>query len=260
MADDNQGWTRVKPSKWANRARSADKDAVNVPIPGAKPTAVDPAVVAQLQKDFEAIQGDLAAYFPEAKLRKIFSRQIATFPDSFEPSVSQIVCFGIGCFDHPDGNWQAKRASYCQLAALLVIADEVAKALGKDPFKIIFQEPAFNLNDIAFIESLGHTVVESPEGNNYMKHDTLFYGPHLYYDVYAEALKGELPAIFVGSSGDAWDLNTHLLPEDFAATIAPLQKIFDEYQLFIFPEVEGGVVFHGTYICLRPPHAQQQAA
>ncbi|OTA04491.1 hypothetical protein A9Z42_0050690 [Trichoderma parareesei] len=259
MADNNEGWIQVKHSRWADRVRSANREAANGPTLGAKPLAVDPDVVAELQKEFQAIQADLEAYFPEARLRKILADHILIFPNYVQDPVSKIVCFGIGCFDHPEGNWQAKRTSYCQLAALLVIADEVAESLGKEPFKIIFQEPAFNVNDVAFIESLGHTVVESPEGLEHMEPDTLFYGPHLYYDLYAEVLKGELPSIFVGSCADAWDLNTHLLPEDFPTMVAPLRKIFEEYKIFTFPEVEGGVAFHGTYICLRPPLAHQRA-
>lgn len=129
MADDDEGWTRVRPSKWANRLRSADRDAANLPNPGTKPTSVNPAIVAQLQKELESIQGDLDAWFPQGELRGIFSAYVAACSQSGQGPVSQIVCFGIGCFDHPDGNWQAKRTSYCQLAALLLVAEELGKIL-----------------------------------------------------------------------------------------------------------------------------------
>lgn len=135
MADNNDGWIQVKHGKWANRVRSANGEAAN--DPGAnKPLAVDPDVVAELQKEFQAIQADLEAYFPEAELRKIFADHILIFPNYVQDPVSKIVCFGIGCFDHPEGNWQAKRTSYCQLAALLVIADEVCKINGPPSLRL----------------------------------------------------------------------------------------------------------------------------
>ncbi|KAL7816012.1 hypothetical protein V8C44DRAFT_323702 [Trichoderma aethiopicum] len=260
MADDDEGWTRVRPSKWANRLQSTNKAAANLANPGAKPTTVSPAVVAQLEKELQSIQGDLDAWFPQAELREIFSAYVAAFSEHGQGPVSQIVCFGIGCFDHPDGNWHAKRTSYCQLAALLLIAEQLATASNREPYQIIFQEPAFNLNDVAFIESLGHMVVDTPKGSDFIDCNTLFYGPHLYYQLYAEALQGQLPVIYVGSGIDSWELNTHLLPRNYPVTIAPLKKIFSHYQRFKFPEVKGGVVFHGTYICLRPPQAQLEAA
>ena len=86
------------------------------------------------------------------------------------------------------------------------------KTQDREPFNIIFQEPAFNANDIAFIKSLGHTVVDSPEGNQYIHANTLFYGPHLYYQLYAEALQGELPVIYVGSGIECWELKYAFTP------------------------------------------------
>lgn len=76
----------------------------------------------------------------------------------------------------------------------------------REPYQIIFQEPAFNLNDVAFIESLGHMVVEAPKGSDFIDCNTLFYGPHLYYQLYAEALQGQLPVVYVGSGIDSWEL------------------------------------------------------
>ncbi|KAL6857380.1 hypothetical protein J3F83DRAFT_717994 [Trichoderma novae-zelandiae] len=259
MAGDNDGWTRVKPSKWANHLRSANK-AANLPgPPGPRPESANQAVVDQLRHDFDTIRSDLDACFSQDELRGIFAAYVAAYSQSGQHPVTQIVCFGIGCFDHPDGNWQAKRASYCQLAALLLIAAELEKTREGKAFNIIFQEPAFNVNDIAFIKSLGHTVVDAPEGNKHINANTLFYGPHLYYQLYAEALQGALPVIYVGSGIDFWELNTHFLPANHPVTMAPLKKIFTEYQRFEFPEVKSGLIFYKTYICLRPPKAEGEA-
>lgn len=68
-----------------------------------------------------------------------------------------------------------------------------------------FQEPIFTASDRGFIESLGHNVVESPRGFEIISSDTLLFGVHLYRPIYAKALEGDLPAIFVGTDLDVWD-------------------------------------------------------
>ena len=68
-----------------------------------------------------------------------------------------------------------------------------------------FQDPIFTASDKAFIESLGHSVVDSPAGCERVDSSTLLYGVHLYRPIYALALKNGLPAVFVGTGWDVWD-------------------------------------------------------
>lgn len=69
----------------------------------------------------------------------------------------------------------------------------------------IVQEPIFTESDRAFITALGHEVVNSPRGCEMVDQDSLLFAVHLYRPVYAMALSGDVPSIFVGTGWDVWD-------------------------------------------------------
>lgn len=118
--------------------------------------------------------------------------------------VTNAVCFGVGTFDPPGGSWDQKRRAHVQLTAFLAIVEHLE---GKEPERNItcfFQEPIFNSVDKAFIESLGHEVVESPKGFQLVHSSSLAFGVHLYRDVYSEVIAAHIPALFVGTGYDDW--------------------------------------------------------
>lgn len=73
-----------------------------------------------------------------------------------------------------------------------------------------FQEPLFTKSDKALISRLGHTVVDSPRGCDLVDGNSLVFAVHLYRPVYAMALRRHVPAIFVGTGWDVFDLSVAL--------------------------------------------------
>lgn len=71
--------------------------------------------------------------------------------------------------------------------------------------KCYFQDPVFGEADKAFIVSLGHEVVSSPQGFEKVDGNTVLSGVHLYRPIYAKALEKCLPAVFIGTDLDVWD-------------------------------------------------------
>lgn len=172
-----------------------------------------------------------------------------TFKDSAsgEDPVRKAVCLGIGSFDPENGSWTVKEKAHVQLAAFLLIVEEIEKFC-KKPIKCIFQEPAFEVSDIAFITSLGHEVVESPAAFDAVDSHTFLFGVHLYRDVYAHAFKnGDFPALFIGTGWDVWsDVNYRWEPEE--CTLDAIEIMEKTHKKFAFPEAKGKNIFYGTSI------------
>ncbi|OTA58969.1 hypothetical protein K449DRAFT_334000 [Hypoxylon sp. EC38] len=120
------------------------------------------------------------------------------------PTITHAVCFGLGSFDPDDGSWESRRRAHVQLAAFLCMVEELQRSQPQ-PIHCLFQEPVFNSADKNFICSLGYKVVDSPEGFEQVGPSTLVFGIHLYKDVYAQAIDGHPPAIFVGTPREIWE-------------------------------------------------------
>ncbi|KAI5860957.1 hypothetical protein GGS23DRAFT_202801 [Durotheca rogersii] len=119
--------------------------------------------------------------------------------------ISEAICLGLGSFDPDNGSWEAKRTAHVQLAAFLYIAD-MLRPPGSSAIPCIFQEPFFNSADKAFIRSLGHEVVDSPEGFERVGASTFVFGVHLYRDIYLQAIASHIPRIFVGTPFHIWQV------------------------------------------------------
>ncbi|RFU81107.1 srr1 domain-containing [Trichoderma arundinaceum] len=128
--------------------------------------------------------------------------------------ITKAICLGIGTFDPSDGSLAIKQKAHKQLAAFLVMVEELEIPSLTKPQQLekhtgghiecIFQEPMFTPGDISFLNEMGHRVVESPVGSEAVDSQTFLYGVHLYKDIYSMSLQGELPAVFVGTGWDAW--------------------------------------------------------
>ncbi|KAI2615300.1 hypothetical protein GGR54DRAFT_612934 [Hypoxylon sp. NC1633] len=164
------------------------------------------------------------------------------------PGISQAICMGLGSFDPEDGSWTGKRIAHVQLAAFLCMVEQLQ--LG-NPQKIccLFQEPRFNSADKAFIECLGHQVVESPEGFERVSPSSLIFGIHLYKDIYSQAIAHHLPAVFVGTPHDVWEQN----PDGFhgCTDLAKLKELDEACEKVDFPEDVGFHTFSTTTIHWR---------
>jgi hypothetical protein len=195
---DDSGWVKVK-SKSRQRQRPP-------PIPPNHHLAAslrnDPShsrSVSEIDAEYHKLRTQWRDSTGSASLGSI-SQSIG----SSNPGVTRAICLGIGSFDPPDGAWEAKKTTFIQFIAFQAMVEELEKC-SKSTIPCFFQEPLFTDSDKQFIQSLGHTVVESPEGSNMIQSDSMLFGIHLYRPLYAQALERSLPAIFVGTGWPVWD-------------------------------------------------------
>ncbi|KAG5978341.1 hypothetical protein E4U55_006228 [Claviceps digitariae] len=157
--------------------------------------------------------------------------------------VEKAVCLGMGSFDPPDGAWEAKRRAYIQFLVFEAMVEEL-ETLSQATIPCTFQEPLLTAADTAFLTTRGHAVVPAPLASTAITQHTLLYGIHLYRPLYEEALRDELPCVFVGTGWETWE--QLMLPEN------PLQGIkhmHDTYLKWEFPQE--GIVFSGTWLYWR---------
>ncbi|KAI1505849.1 hypothetical protein F5X99DRAFT_366319 [Biscogniauxia marginata] len=157
--------------------------------------------------------------------------------------VSEAICLGLGSFDPADGAWEVKRRAHVQLAAFLSIVEQIQSAQ-KRPIRCVFQEPCFTPVDKSFLESLGHQVVDSPEGFNLVSPAALVFGVHLYRNVYSEAIAQHTPSMFVGTPYAVWDEFHGSSSLDWAR-MKEVDQLCDKA---IFPEDTGYTTFSSTSI------------
>jgi hypothetical protein len=111
------------------------------------------------------------------------------------------------------------------------------------PILCTFQEPVFSAVDKEFLQSLGHTVVESPDAYQLVDSSTLLFGNHLYRSIYEEALSRCLPRMFVGTGGDSiWD-GPDWKPEDFPH----MRKMQRTFWNVPFPDDGTHATFYSTH-------------
>ncbi|KAI1212136.1 uncharacterized protein F4807DRAFT_458339 [Annulohypoxylon truncatum] len=161
-------------------------------------------------------------------------------------AITDAICFGLGSFDPEDGSWENKRRAHVQLAAFVYMVEQLQRD-NRVPIRCLFQEPIFNSVDEAFIRSLGHEVVHSPGGFEQVGTSTLVFGIHLYRDVYAQALAGHLPAVFVGTPREVWE-------ECHGSDVldwVQLKDLDERSDKVNFPEDSGYTTFSNTTIHWR---------
>lgn len=197
-SQDSDGWTRV-PAKGRRRGGRSRPSAAPVAIghsPGL-PRTENLRSASDIADEYRRIR----AQWETTEASQILRRFVT---DHGPASVSTAVCLGIGTFDPPDGGWDTKRRTYVQLIAFLLVVEAFEGKLGRK-IECVFQEPVFTEPDKAFITSLGHQAVDSPQGFDMVKPGTLLFGVHLYRPIYAKALESCLPAVFIGTDLDVWD-------------------------------------------------------
>ncbi|KAL7787004.1 hypothetical protein V8C37DRAFT_391491 [Trichoderma ceciliae] len=240
---DAEGWIQVRRPKFCFR-----------PPPPPSPSSRSVPLLSKeaIANEFLSFRTQFEASPCCGALREIVSGFISDNLKDDENPITKAICLGIGTFDPPDGGWVLKRRSHTQLAAFLIIVEELEKKISKGRIECIFQEPIFASSDISFVTSMGHSVVDSPVGSNRVDSKTFFFGVHLYRDVYAVALKGELPAMYIGTGWDIWSYEAfRLSPDD--DNLEAVQTMEKTYKKFTFPEDKGTTIFYATSIYLRQP-------
>ncbi|POR31945.1 Uncharacterized protein TPAR_07853 [Tolypocladium paradoxum] len=241
-------WTFVRPKK---PRRNNPPRPSQTPSPAtSRPPArtAPPRSVSDIAAEYRALRSAWESSPACRAVRALVAAHAAAAP------VTQAVCLGIGTFDPADGGWEARRRTYLQLIAFLVMVDELDKKTGGSKLPCFFQEPAFTASDASFIASLGHRVVDSPAGCERVDRSTLLFGVHLYRPVYALALKNGLPAVFVGTGWDVWD---HVSLADDARDLAGLEVMEQTYEKAAFPQDALGTAFSSTSVYWRPAASEQ---
>lgn len=112
-------WTFVK-TKRGHRNRKAHKAEHHVdsetPLPRSGPLRSASDIAAEYHK----VRADWELTPCCAAIRGLIQQHAAQLD-----SVSEAICLGIGTFDPADGAWEAKRRTYVQLIAFLVMVDEL---------------------------------------------------------------------------------------------------------------------------------------
>ncbi|KAF4449214.1 hypothetical protein F53441_7472 [Fusarium austroafricanum] len=213
-------------------------------------------------RDPKELHDDYKRYREQWELEEYCSRvrEIVATKAAHLKGINKAINFGIGSFDPRFGAGVGLRSSFIQLAAFEDMVEELEKITG-EKIKTYLQEPAFNAADKKFLEDLGHTVIEDPQGTEMVDPDTFFYGIHLYKPVYNDALAKHLPALYVGTGYEAWSglvgfiLEGDMANEDSIFTsegVENVKKMHDVYDHCEFPRERHDRPFSTTSIYWRP--------
>ncbi|KAI0476578.1 hypothetical protein GGR56DRAFT_481412 [Xylariaceae sp. FL0804] len=213
-APREEGWTRVHRKRRGRTTRAPGPESATSLLPTPSPPSL---TLAQMQQDHERFTSKWKDSPSCRQLREMIASRAASSGSGSGVGISRAVCFGLGSFDPSKGYLDAPRQSHIQLAAFLCIVDQLSQSSlggGKEPMECFFQEPVFNAVDKSFIESLGHQVVDSPEGFRLVDASTVAFGVHLYKEVYLQIIEKHIPAIFVGTPCGVWeDADMFVLPD-----------------------------------------------
>ena len=143
---DEEEWTFVKPRK-AHRNKPRDASHASSPTPTAPNARAGPLrPVSDIAAEYRSLRATWESSPACHSLRALVAARAAAAP------VTQAVCLGIGTFDPADGGWEARRRTYVQLIAFLVMVDE----LGAD-----LPPPAFDIFSRVSRSGMGNTNVMS---------------------------------------------------------------------------------------------------
>ncbi|QYS92967.1 SRR1 domain-containing protein [Trichoderma simmonsii] len=255
-----EDWTVVR-SKTRRSRRGQGSTSTSDPF--SQPSRSVPNLTKEeIQKDFDNFNAQFQTSPGAASLRDTITEFVSDALDvGNDRPVTQAISLGIGSFDPTDGSWQLKRRAHTQLAAMLFMVRLLEEKTSSGPIKCIFQEPIFTSGDLAFLTAMGHEVVDSPVASNSVNAGTLFFGPHLYKEVYGKALKGELPSVWVGTDWVVWS-KTFISPsKEEEEHLLAIKKMHETYKHVTFPEDDkDSTIFYATSLYLRYPENQAVAS
>lgn len=155
---DSEGWVQAK-SK-SRRLKPRDRPP---PPPSLSARSVPLLSKEDITKEFLSIRSQFEASPCCDALRDIVSAFVSdNFKDGQSP-ITKAICLGIGSFDPPDGSWQLKRRAHTQLAALLIMVEE----LGTTFFPSLLFEIKINTSPLL---TLYHTLTNSETNIQRSKH------------------------------------------------------------------------------------------
>lgn len=158
-------------------------------------------------------------YTPSWKQSDCFKNLSRIFEQDILPSeniqITQCVCLGLGsmtAFGSENSSYElAALISMLEILGMVLMPQIQQHNLNAIPAKpeftgkkhriqeIVFQDPIFNSVDVAVLQSLGYTVVETPDAFSKLNSTTFLFAPHLECFNYATALEAATPVLSVGS-------------------------------------------------------------
>lgn len=120
--------------------------------------------------------------------------------------ITRCICLGLGRFTPSESRWQGDtaeaRIAQCrtvmeQLVLLTMVLDVLKKV--HPIHEVFFQDPLFTQVDSLFLESLGFTVLQSPEALRELDATTFVFAPYPPNVVVADVFKTCSPALYIGA-------------------------------------------------------------
>ena len=121
------------------------------------------------------------------------------FDHEHEVRITQCICLALGHFGtrrDADPRFGEFVGPLHQLAVLTVLL-QVLRTKHDIPH-VYFQDPLFGIVEIAFLRSLGYTVLDNPDAFGMMSPSTFLFAPYCPDDVNCWALRSSFPALYIG--------------------------------------------------------------
>ncbi|KAG9254092.1 uncharacterized protein F5Z01DRAFT_116813 [Emericellopsis atlantica] len=239
----DDGWTVVKPKSRQRAPKLRPKSRQILAQASASASQADVKRVrsiAEITAQYDRIRTQYESEASYTKLRDLVKEHAP------KKGVKKAVCLGIGTFDPVDGGWEMKKKAFIQLAAFLLMV-QVLEHQSHTSIDCAFQEPVFTTSDKEFIKSLGHRVVDSPEGFDMVGQDTLLFGIHLYRPIYIQAMEKATPIMFVGTELDVWD-TLSIDKKDDILDVPTIKQMSQTHSKHTFPKDDTTNSFTNTAV------------
>lgn len=119
-AKQNAGWTYVKPKSRRRCTKPTKLSTRELPPQHPQRRSGPLRPLSAIDAEYRKIRSQWEATSCCARLRELVATSAAGVGD-----VSNAICLGIGTFDPLDGAWEAKRRTFIQLIAFLIIVEEL---------------------------------------------------------------------------------------------------------------------------------------
>ncbi|KAK0733822.1 hypothetical protein B0T26DRAFT_633521 [Lasiosphaeria miniovina] len=167
------------------------------------------------------------------------------------PIVTKAVFLGPGPYDPSNGSFAARRTAHMQTAAFRSIVRTIDSRNGNGraaAIRCVVQEPCFTPTDKEFCAAVGLEVAESPAAFALVDEATLVFGIHMELPTYHQALRGCLPAIFIGAGLGEWQTVKDFDPAS-GPLLAPIAEMDAAFDKFAFPDLN--YMFSSTAVYWR---------
>lgn len=115
--DAQDGWTHVK-SRFGRGGKNKSK--TQAPAKGSGPKTEGLRSVVEIEDEYYKIRSQWESSACCKALRQLMATKLSS-----QNPISEAICLGMGTFDPADDAWHAKRTTYIQLIAFLIMVEEL---------------------------------------------------------------------------------------------------------------------------------------